>query len=130
MCTVPPLLGSDNGICPGPSWQIPPGTFPRSSCSSFLHTLPEMAGKKHTLIRGGRHVRPCAAMRSRTNSVYFVEDLPLFVGNAQLFCRLDGASQLAGPNLQIRQVALLEESLQSLRKLEQKNFTLKKRHVG
>lgn len=60
-------------------------------------------------------------VQRRTYSVDLIQDLPLLVGNSQLLCRLDGASQLAGPNLQVRQVVLLNESLQCRRELSRGN---------
>lgn len=87
-------------------------TYSLECQKTHTHTHTQKSGRLSRSVR--------EAVRSGTYSVYFVEDLPLFVGNAQLFCRLDGASQLAGPDLQVRQVMLLRKNLQSRRKLEQR----------
>lgn len=55
-----------------------------------------------------------------THSVYLVQGLPLFVRDAQMLGGLDGAAQLAAPNLQIFQLLLLHELSQPHRKLQQR----------
>lgn len=55
----------------------------------------------------------CPVMPQCTYSINLVEDLPLLVGNPQLLCCLNGASQLAGPNFQVGQFMFLNKTLQS-----------------
>lgn len=53
------------------------------------------------------------------HSVYLVESLPLLVRDTQVLSRLDGATQLAGPDFKVLQLLLLHKPSQSRWKLQQ-----------
>lgn len=99
----------------------------------FTHSL------KHKIIKTLKTHTPSQCMcvsslitHQRTYSIYFIEDLPLLVGNSQLLCCLDGTSQLARPDFQVWQMVLFHKTLQSCRELKKntwKMFMLENRHL-
>lgn len=81
----------------------------------LAHTLEKNPNTKYLQIRD--LIASCGIGHHAADRVDFVEYLPLFVGDGQFLGCLYGASQLARPHLQVRQLMLLNEPPQGPGKL-------------
>lgn len=89
---VPLLLGICSGIYPDPLKPTLLGMCSGSFRRSSLHIHP--VSEQYTLMNADIiHINDMQSPKGsrHTNSIYLIEDFPLFIRNSQLFSRLDGS---------------------------------------